>query len=184
MEGSLYLAGIKHSGKTTLGRLLARHLDVPFYDADDLTVSEARSRGAKVTTPRELYATAGPEEFRDCEAAAMQGLLTLTEPAPRIVALGGGIIDNREALAPLSTTGYLVYLAVEARILFERIMRRGKPAFLTSDQPFEEFLLIYERRDRAYRALATTIVDVDGLSIEEALTKLLEEWRRLFPGWK
>ncbi len=183
LPGVLFLGGIKHSGKSTLGSLLAEASGLPFYDSDDLTVSAARRRNLEVSTARELYRMAGPEGFKYYEAEA---LLEVADSGPgpgrMIVALGGGAIDNPAALEVIDRNGYLIYLHVDADTLYERIMRRGKPAFLTSDRPYEEFLALSRRRDAAYRAKAHLVIELTGLGVLEAFEKTHREIRRQIPG--
>ena len=225
----LFLCGIKHSGKSTLGRRLADHRGLPFYDGDDLTLAEANRMSAanpagemvpdaansagEDTAPgaanpagemvpevpfrraRDLYRAVGPEEFKELEAVALERLIeaegrspggSFRAPnlAPRIVvALGGGVADNPDALDLISRSGYLVYLHVDAHILYERIMRRGTPAFLTTTRPWEEFEKLYMRRDAAYRSASDVAVELTGLGIAEALKKVDTELRRHLSGW-
>lgn len=196
MEGPgpevLFLGGIKHSGKSTLGRLLAEEADLPFYDSDDLTVSAARQRGLEVSTARELYRLAGADGFKQHEAEALLEIVGAASgpesgpgtPGRRVVALGGGAIDNPAALEVIDRNGYLVYLHVDAEILWMRVIRRGRPAFLTSDRPYDEFMALARRRDTAYRRRARLVVELTGLGVREAFERTKEEIRRQIPGWK
>ncbi len=195
----LFLGGIKHSGKSTLGRLLAEEAGVTFYDSDDLTVEAARGRGLEVSTAREVYRLVGPAGFKRYEAEALSKQAE-SAPDPRragpgaaespgapirmVLALGGGAADNPGALEVIDRNGYLIYLHVDADVLYERIMRRGKPAFLTSERPYEEFRGLFERRDTAYRNRARLVIELTGLGIAEALDKTQSEIRRHIPGWK
>ncbi|GEM_PF-213348 len=64
----IFLTGLKHCGKTTLGKMLATRTGRRFYDLDDLLLDEARRDG--YTSVRELYRTAGREKFQEYEALA------------------------------------------------------------------------------------------------------------------
>lgn len=190
--GVLFLGGIKHSGKSTLGRLLAEEASVPFYDSDDLAVAAARQRDVEVSTARELYRLAGPDGFKHYEAEALLAVVGSgggpgpgsDPPGRMVIALGGGAIDNPAALEVIDRNGYLVYLQVDADILWMRVMRRGRPAFLTSEEPHEEFLALARRRDAGYRRRARLVIELTGLGIREALEKTKEEIRRQLSGWQ
>jgi shikimate kinase len=82
------LLGPKHSGKTAVGRELAALLEMPFFDTDELIEAET---GKSV---RALY-TAGQNVFRRHEAAALFALLNKQYG---VIATGGGIIDNDDAM--------------------------------------------------------------------------------------
>jgi shikimate kinase len=220
----LFLCGIKHSGKSTLGRRLADNHALHFYDSDDLTLAAANQTqpgpagagaaagagdaggvdnpgagkaGARgqFRSARELYRALGAEGFKRLETLGLDELIESAgagqlssskskDRTPRIVvALGGGVADNPEAMALISRKGYLVYLHVDAHILYERIMRRGTPAFLTSENPRAEFEELFRRRDAAYRSSADLVVELTGLGIPEALNKVDDELRRHISGW-
>jgi shikimate kinase len=110
----IVLLGPKHSGKTSAGKALALLLSCSFVDLDDYI---ARRSGK---SPRVLYLE-GPEIFRKAEAEALAALFesevmiphtreipsspSVTEVFPKvIIASGGGIVDNPEALALLQKT--------------------------------------------------------------------------------
>lgn len=201
----LYLCGIKHSGKSTLGRRLAEDRGLAFYDADELTIAAANQNtaggatsgpGGPFRSARQLYRAVGPRGFKELEATALKALIEAdratvephsdtAHPAPHVVvALGGGVGDNPEALALISRSGYLVYLYVDADILYERIMRRGTPAFLTTENPKEEFEELFRRRDAAYRSSSDLVVELTGLGVPEAQQQVDTELRRHISGWQ
>jgi shikimate kinase len=179
----IVLVGPKHSGKTTVGRELARLLALPFYDLD--TLIEERT-GQSV---RSLY-NAGPELFRQAEEAALNALLFLPEseinpsesdtglpavdgiPATGgILATGGGIIDNPGALVLLRKkniqggSGYtIVYLDVPAQTAWHRITSAGElPPFLkaeTMDASMKKHRFLHQRRSDTCREIARFCVSV------------------------
>src|SRR5713101_3976970 len=78
----LFLIGLRGSGKTTVGRLLASRLGLPFHDADD--VLETKS-GRSI---RDLVQTDGEPAFRDLEERV---LAELVARGPAVIATGGGV---------------------------------------------------------------------------------------------
>ncbi|MDR2136051.1 MAG: shikimate kinase [Treponema sp.] len=156
-----------------------------FIDLDELVESR---EGA---SPRLLY-RAGPGVFRKAEAEALRSLLEgakLERAAPEggcvtIVAAGGGLADNREALELLNTSRALVvYLEVPAGTAWGRIRAAAEltgelPPFLDTENPQETHRLLHERRGRVYRELAEITVAA-GDSPEETAARIL---RRLMDG--
>jgi shikimate kinase len=167
---TVFLAGPKHSGKTSAGRALADMVSGVFTDLDEHI---QRKTGE---SPRTLY-TQGPGIFREAEAKALEDLLNTGagpdgSPAFNIIAAGGGIIDNPGALALCEKTGVVsVYLEVSAETAWERIRRaaenEGLPPFLNTPNPRESHRLLHERRAAAYRAWARFRVSGEGKSPEE-----------------
>lgn len=100
------LVGYQGAGKSCVGRHLARALDLPFQDCDDL-LGEA---------PAILYQTLGEEEFRQRETEALAAL----KGFKGVVATGGGVVERSENLALLKSLGAIVYLHAELATLKER----------------------------------------------------------------
>lgn len=172
----IYLMGIKHSGKSTLGELLAERLDCAFLDLDT-TVMDLYSRDSygPPASVREIYELLGADGFRDLEAEAAS---LIAHPAtlrtPDVVALGGGTIENERAMAHLDGTGLFLYLLQDEEVLFHRIARRGIPPFLRGNDPRAAFSALYRRRDAAYRARADRIADIRTLSPAASVDRLIE----------
>jgi shikimate kinase len=169
--------GMKHCGKSTLGRMLAERRSAAFYDLDELTAEIIGAEGG--VSIREFYRARGEEAFRLCEAEAARKLAGLCERDRHIVAaLGGGTIENEAAMERLSHAGMFVYLESPPEVLFRRIAAGGLPPFLPSERPYEAFLELYERRTALYRQRADLTVQLGELGPLEAimeLTRVIEE---------
>ena len=120
------LCGIKHCGKSYLGRTLAKTLCVPFFDTDELLEANA---GKPV---RALYKEVGERRFRELEAETVRGFIA-SAPQRAVVALGGGVVSN-PFLTPddLRALGLIVWMDVPVPTAFERMAREGFPPFLMS----------------------------------------------------
>jgi shikimate kinase len=171
----ILITGPKHSGKTTVGLSLAELLGAEFADLDRL-VEEQTGK-----SPRTLFRE-GPEVFRRAEAQALAGLLAGAAPGSgqtrggatvRVVATGGGLVDNPGAMELLGRLAggdvAMVYLEVSADTAWERIrgeaMESGEwPAFLDVENPRETNAALHARRGGAYRELATLTVNGEGKS--------------------
>ena len=173
---SIFLTGPKHSGKTSVGRALASLCSGAFIDLDEL-VTERTGK-----SPRTLYGE-GPELFRKAEAEALAAVIDSVAAGPRIIAAGGGLIDNSGALALLAKTDAPapVYLSVSAETAWKRISAAGElPPFLNTGNPRETHRVLHERRAAAYRQLARLLIDAEGKSHE---TIAREIWERSACLW-
>jgi len=164
----IFLAGLKHCGKTTLGKMLAARTGRLFYDLDDLLMDEARLDG--YSSVRALYRTAGREKFQEYEAKAAKRVSMFikggTEGA--VVSLGGGTIENQAAVPVVTSSGILIYLKVAEEVLFERIQKSGLPPFLQGTQPAEElFHELFLRRHPLYMEHADLILELPNQSVED-----------------
>jgi len=170
------LIGPKHSGKTSVGRELARLLDVPFFDLDALI--EKRT-GQSV---RALY-NSGLELFRNEEEAALKDLLAGAVGASAaggkggvlasgVLAAGGGLTDNPGAMALLGDRAHVtVYLDISAKTAWQRITSAGElPPFLkaeTMDASMEKHRVLHQRRAEACRNCARLCIAAEGKRPEE-----------------
>lgn len=186
-DTDIAFTGLKHSGKTTLARRLSRRLAYTFRDLDHAMVDLAEREGwfrrsseaeSDRYPIRSLYRAVGGERFRSWETTVLRritGRPADDGSADRrvLLATGGGICDNHEAMAILGERYYVLYLRDDPSILYERIAARGIPAFLDPSRPRDHFLEIAERRDTLYRRRAREVVDLSGLGLDEAFRELL-----------
>lgn len=155
----IVLIGFMGAGKTTVGRLLAEHLGLPFVDSD--AVIEA-SEGLAV---REIFDTRGEAGFRTIEAATIRGLL---DGPDAVLALGGGALTTPEVQAALD--GHEVVLL---DVAFDEALERvaadpGRPMLHKPNLSG-----LYEGRQGDYREVATTTVPVSGRSPREVVADVL-----------
>lgn len=179
------LMGMKHSGKSTIGRSIAERMGWRFLDLDDAVQLEyAREPGRDAATPvRQIYRSLGASGFADLEARAAKSLALNDLRAPLLIlALGGGTIENSAALSHLSHSGPFVYLQEEPETLFTRIERGGIPPFLDPANPFQSFLSLYRRRTALYRKKADITVDLHGKDVGQAVTTVLRALEDYFRG--
>ena len=179
---SLVFCGIKHCGKSTLGKRIAAALQLPFTDTDEALEQEFLRRTGKEADCRTIFREYGEEYFRKLEAETISAL---SGGRVQVFALGGGVASNpflsAEALKQL---GFWIWLDVAPDTAYGRILRGGLPPFLQSAaDPHEAFLDLYRKRAPRFRELADMIyVSEDGLSpqrqAEELLKKLREEWNK------
>ena len=150
MKRHVAIVGYMGSGKTTVGRALARALRRKFVDLD-----RAIARRAGCGIP-EIFAENGEDHFRDLEH---QTLLDALEGHPRsVVACGGGVVvrpDNRALLREAAT----VFLREDTQILYNRTRGTGRPLRAASPEDFERR---YAERLPLYREVADLVIEVGG----------------------
>jgi shikimate kinase len=108
----LLLVGLPAAGKTTVGRLVAEALRVPFFDGDAMV--SAVTGGA---TPGEILARQGEAAFRRLEREAIEAALA---SPPAVISPGGGWAVQPGALESVRGRAYLIYLEVDAETAARR----------------------------------------------------------------
>lgn len=137
------------AGKTTVGKLLAKHLHKTFIDCDH----ELEHRtGVKIPLIFELEGESG---FREREAALIR---ELTQRENIILATGGGAVLRQENREALTQHGTVIYLKASVDDLFERTRHdKNRPLLQTAD-PRAKLAELYTQRDPLYREVADIVV--------------------------
>jgi len=162
---NIILVGLSGSGKTTIGRVVARELHWPFIDFD--TEIEHRQHSAV----HEIFARHGEAYFRGLEEELTRELVTCSG---MIMSAGGGWVLNREAVALLRKTGRIIYLRASPLLLARRLAtaRVRRPLLDTSD-PLDTLTTMYEAR-RPFYEQADLVIDTEVLERKQ----LIEQVRR------
>jgi shikimate kinase len=157
---TLILIGPMGSGKTTLGKKLAKELEVPFSDTDKLV---AKEHGSIV----DIFAKFGEAHFRTLETSAL--IKALADGG--IIATGGGIVlseENRRLLAGYRT----VFLDTSSEHVLGKLNLSKRP--LLKDNP-ERWDSIYAERKALYEQCATATVFTGGKPIRALIAQLKQE---------
>ena len=168
-DRSIVLVGLMGAGKTSVGRRLARRLDLPFLDAD--TEIEA----AAGRTIAEIFAEYGEDHFRDGERRVIQRLLG---EGPQVLATGGGAYINGETRANIRTAGVSVWLKADLDVLMNRVRRRSHRPLLQDPDPEGVMRRLMEARYPVY-AEADIVVeshDVPHDAVVDAVIAALADW--------
>ncbi|HMM47207.1 MAG TPA: shikimate kinase [Thiobacillaceae bacterium] len=147
---NLFLVGLMGAGKTTVGRLLARHYGCTFHDSDHEI--EART-GVRIPVIFEIEGEAG---FRRREEAVIADLTTLSGI---VLATGGGAVLSAANRENLRKNGTVVYLCGTPERLFERTRHDRNRPLLQTEDPLGRLRELYRQRDPLYREIADVIVD-------------------------
>lgn len=154
-----FLVGFMGTGKSTLGRLVAERMNLPFVDLDE------RVETAAGTSVSRIFALEGEEGFRRRESAALARLIE--SPGQFVVATGGGTFALEENRRLMKSAGVVVWLDVPLDEILGRIEGEDRPLWKTP----EEIRALHERRLRAYEQ-AHHRLPLEGTERTEALEKL------------
>jgi len=167
---NIYLVGLMGAGKTTVGRQLAKRLGRPFFDSDHEIVERT---GVPIPT---IFEIEGEEGFRRREAQTIQ---ELTESGSIVLATGGGVVLNPDNRQRLHDTGWVVYLNVPPRLLYERTRHDRNRPLLNVPDPLARLEELHATRDPLYRETAHLVVDGTHLVAAGIVQYLFKEFNRL-----
>jgi shikimate kinase len=179
MSKSLVLIGMKSCGKTTIGKILARRLELTFTDMDaEIERLHAQQKGERLRF-REIFARYGKDYFRDLETSALRNLDESKLDHPCVLATGGGL-PLAEANRPLlKKLGTIVFLDATPEVLLARILPRGIPAFFPyPDDPARSLTELLAVRRPIYQSLAQISVVCQSEPPESVADRIIVQLER------
>ncbi len=124
----IFLVGLSGSGKSTVGRLLAQQLGVPFLDSDTLVET---SCGKRIP---DIFATYGEEYFRMCEQHVLLDVVR-TYKQGAVIATGGGAVIRDENRKLMAEHGIRIWLRTEPATALERLQAQQTVALAQDSVP-------------------------------------------------
>jgi shikimate kinase len=147
---NVYLVGMPGSGKSAVGRELAKRLGREFIDLDSEIELAAGRRIAHI------FESEGEQRFRALER---ESLARVAEAGPAIVSCGGGVVLDPLNRRTMKESGTVVLLSVPLERLRRRVRPGGSRPLVRSEGDLERLLA---EREPSYRAAADRIVQADG----------------------
>ena len=163
-KNHISLVGLPGSGKSTIGRYLAKRWSAPYVDVDVVIEEQV------ACSIREFFAKYGEDAFRDVEQRVLASLLS--EPGKKVISTGGGAVlraVNRECLKEHST---VVYLSAAPHEIARRLQKDTQRPLLQVDNPLQRLLDLHAVRDPLYREVADFVVAGSGLSAAQVAQRV------------
>ena len=152
----LCLVGLPGSGKTTVGRQLARRLQLRFVDSDQ--VIEQRLR----CSIRDYFEREGEESFREVEQTVID---ELTQTGPCVLSTGGGAVIRSANRRHMHQRGKVVYLNSSPDELIRRLRHDTTCPLLQTGDPLARLRELYAARDPLYREAAHFVIETGRPSV-------------------
>jgi len=171
----IILIGMKASGKTTVGRLLAKKLFLKHIELDDEIEKSHAMRKKEKLIFREIFKKYGEAYFRMLETQILDTFLVSNKDADFVLSVGGGTVLNEENQGKLKKGGKIIFLNPDSGILLQRILKDGIPAFFSSPgnpkKSLDELLL---KRKSIYEKVADYVISFEKESPEEIIKKIMD----------
>jgi shikimate kinase len=164
----LVLIGYRGTGKSLVGRLLSRRLNMPCIAMDE---EIERQAGISIA---EIVEKHGWQRFRDLESEMARELMAGDD---LIIDTGGGVIERPENIEVLQKNACVVWLKASVETVVSRISSGTHRPSLTGGKTFtDEVAEVLARRTPIYQKAAQYEVDTDDLTPEEIAGRVLEAW--------
>jgi shikimate kinase len=169
---AVVLIGMMGAGKSSVGRRLAKALDLPFVDAD---AEIEKAAGMSIT---DIFAKHGEPEFRAGERRVVARLL---EESASVIATGGGAWMDDTTRAKVRARGVSVWLKAEIDTLLKRVKKRGGRPLLKTGDPEQVLRDLLAVREPVY-AEADVTVHSREVPHEVMVSETLAELDRFLKG--
>ncbi|CAN7500976.1 shikimate kinase [Rhizobium sp. LjRoot258] len=165
---NLILVGLMGAGKSSVGRIVAHQLGIPFVDSD------AEIEKVSRMSIGELFAAYGEEEFRALETRVMKRLL---KNGPRVVSTGGGAFINDRTRKHIKKGGVSIWLKADLDVLWERVSKRDTRPLLKTENPKQTLENLMNARYPIYELADLTVLSRDvrkELMADEVLQAVID----------
>jgi len=167
----IFLVGMMAAGKTTLGKLLADKLGIPFFDLDDEVEKKA---GRSIN---DIFEKEGEAAFREIESSTLNDILEKFE-GDFVLAAGGGTPVFHDGMAKMKNAGLVVFLEADVELLIDRLYhdRNNRPLISSLENNMRSILTnILAYRNNTYQE-SNLIVDA-SLTPDEIADQIIAALR-------
>ena len=163
---NIILIGYRGTGKSVVGQILSKELDMTYVGMDSEIVKHA-----DMPIPQ-IVEKFGWPKFRDLET---QEALTIAKKDNMIVDTGGGIIEREENMDALQKNGMVFLLTASVDTIVERIQDgTQRPALVEGKTFTEEVAEMLEKRKTRYESAARFVIDTNDITPEQVALKIIE----------
>lgn len=160
---TITIIGMMGSGKTTLGKLLEKNLEIESIDIDSVIEEKA---GKSIS---EIFSKYGEEYFRKLEKETIENTF---KSENKIISTGGGAFENKETRDLLLNNSTVIYLKSSPEVIFERIKNNTQRPLLKNNMTVEKIEEILNSRQKNYELAHHTII-TDSKNPDEIIEEIL-----------
>lgn len=169
---NIVLVGFMGSGKTSVGKILAKKLNLKFFDTDSII---ERATGMKIS---EIFARFGERRFRDLESELVE---LLSKKKGAVISTGGGVVVRQRNIENLRKSGVIFWLKASEETIYQRIRGCKDRPLLQVENPVQRIRELLNKRASLYERADYT-VETDGFTPEEVADRIIKHYERLKSG--
>lgn len=167
---NIVLTGFMGTGKSSVGKMLAKKMGYGYCDLDDVIVEQAGM------TINEIFERYGETHFRDLEVKAVNQVSTAEN---LVVATGGGAVIRKENRERLRSTGFIVNLEASVEEITARLSSNTDRPLLKDEKSREKVTAMLKERE-PYYAEADIRIDTTGKKVEDVVREILFQLKGKF----
>ena len=160
---NIFIIGSMGSGKTSIGKILAKNNHLSFLDTDHEII---RSCGYSIP---DIFEKFGEEHFRNLETEQLRKMDAIEN---HVISTGGGIIlkdDNKKLMKSL---GLIIFLDINISSQMDRVKNRKNRPLLNDKNLKDNLLSLKKIRDPIYKKISNYIIDVSGKERNQVINEI------------
>ena len=160
---NIFIVGLMGSGKTSIGKLLAKRTGRLFIDTDSEIIKES---GMTIT---EIFNKFGENYFRDLEYKVLSKAKLIEN---HVISTGGGIILKLENIKIMKNSGTIIFLDIDVETQLSRVRNKKNRPLLNSNNMVENLVNIKKDRDYIYKNISDYIISISEKNKSEIVGEI------------
>jgi shikimate kinase len=168
---NIYLCGMIGSGKTAVGKMIAKRLHWPFFDLDQIMEEEAGKRIHEIVA-HETWLGFREREYEICKRFSRLNR--------SVVALGGGTVRYEWNRDVLRGSGIIILLTARLRVLAERVKKHDRPRVNPGTSLKEDLSLLWKKYKHLYYDAADLIYKTDrNKTVNQEANEIIQRLKKV-----
>ena len=162
---NIFIVGSMGSGKTSIGKILAKKNHLSFLDTDHEII---RSSGYSIP---DIFEKFGEEYFRELETKQLKKMYGMKN---HVISTGGGIILQKQNIELIKDLGIIIFLDISINSQINRVKNRKNRPLINDNNLKDNLLSLKKIRDPIYKKISNYIIDVSEKERNQIVTEIQE----------
>ena len=163
IKNNIFLVGLMGSGKTSIGKALAKKLNMNFIDLDREIIEETNSTISKI------FDDLGEHKFRELETQTLNKISTVDNT---VISTGGGVILKPENIKTMRENGSIIHLDVDVKSQLQRVKNTENRPLLNKGNIKEKLVEIKHQRDGTYKSISLASVNTSNMRRNDIVNRI------------
>ena len=160
---NIFIVGSMGSGKTSIGKMLAKNNNLSFLDTDHEII---RSCGYSIP---DIFEKFGEEHFRGLETEQLRKMNAIEN---HVISTGGGIVLRNDNEKLMKDLGIIIFLDININSQIDRVKNRKNRPLLNNKNLKDNLLSLKKTRDPIYKKISNYIIDVSGKERDQIINEI------------